>query len=159
MTTHLVTRLTQVLAAEERVHRSLRQVLAEERERMLDLDAESLYELAMRKEVLAEEGRLARDARAQASEDLAIALGLPAKNVTLSELCTALGDGAEPLYEAQSRLLAIVRAVFELSEANRTLGGDRLADVQATLQLLGKLVPASVLEPGQRGGTLVRRSA
>lgn len=166
MTLELVSNLTEILAVEERVHRELRKVLSEERDRMLELDAEALYELAMRKEVLAEEGGLAQDARLQASRDLAQLLGLPEKGVTLGQLCSALDEapppmcnGAMPLSEARSRLLAVVSAVSELSEANQRLGGERLADVQTTLQLLGRLAPTATRDSAGRGGHLVRRSA
>lgn len=159
MTSAFVAKLVEVLGVEERIHRELRRLLSEERGRMLELDAESLYELAMRKEVLAEEGRLAQDARLQVSSDLARSLGLPTEGVTLSQICLALGDTAGPLREAQSRLLAVVRAVAELSEANQTLGGERLADVQTTLQLLGRLAPAASFESASRSGSLVQRSA
>jgi len=154
-----ITQLAEVLAVEEHVHLELRKLLAEERERMLELDAESLYELATRKEILAEEGRLARDARTKVISDLARSLGLPEAGITLSQICVALGDAAAPLRAAQSRLLAIVSAVAELSEANQRLGGDRLADVQTTLQLLGRLAPTAGQGSSRRGGNLVQRSA
>jgi len=159
MTSALVSKLTEVLGVEERIHRALRRLLSDERERMIELDAESLYELAMRKEVLAEEGRLAQDARLQVSADLARSLGLPTEGITLSQICLALGDAAGTLRDAQSRLVAVVRAVSELSEANQRLGGERLADVQTTLQLLGRLAPAASVESAGRSGSLVRRSA
>ena len=154
-----MTRLLDVLRVEERVHLDLRRLLAEERERMLELDAEGLYELATRKEILAEEGRLARDARESATARLAESLGRAPTGSTLTELANAIGERAEPLREARSRLLAIVHAVAELAEANRLLGGDRLTDVQSTLHLLGRFAPDTARESARRGGHLVRRSA
>ena len=178
-----ISRLADVLAVEERVYRDLRELLSEERGRMLDLDAESLYGLATRKEVLAEEGRLVLEARTRAVDHLAKSTGISGPGTTLTQLCESLGDAARPLREAQSRLLAIVGAVRELSEANQKMGGDRLTDVQTTLKLLGRLVPlvsenasgmksgivaglgseGNALDPGRepphRSGSLVRRSA
>lgn len=154
-----ITKLVDVLAVEERVHHELRALLSDERERMLELDAESLYELALKKEILAEQGQLAQDARILASAELARALGLSEEKLTLSRLCLALGDAAGPLREAQSRLLSIVGAVAELSEANQRLGGERLREVRNTLELLGRLAPMAAREPAERAGQIVRRTA
>lgn len=159
MTSASASKLVDVLRAEERVYRSLRGLLASERERMIELDAESLYELAMKKEILAEEGRLAQAARIQAAAELARALEIHDPNPTLGRLCAALGDEAGPLREAQSRLMSIVKAVSELAEANQRLGGERLADVQTTLRLLGRLAPAASRGPTPDRGQLVRRTA
>lgn len=149
-----ISRLAEILAVEARVYRDLRRLLSEERERMLDLDAESLYGLATRKEVLAEEGRIALEARTQAVSDLADSVEVPRPGLTLSTLCDALGERAIPLREAQSRLLAIIGAVRELSEANQRLGGERLTEVQTTLQLLGRLAPiaSGMADTGNAGG-------
>lgn len=150
-----IEQLVDVLAVEERVHRDLRQLLTEERECMLNLDAQGLYEHATRKQVLADEGRLAEGARIQAARVLAQELGIEDEPVTLRRLCAALGERGAKLREAQSRLLAIVTAAQELADANRVLGGERLTNVQTTLRLLGRLAPAR--ESG--AGRLVRTNA
>ena len=149
MTGDHLERLLDVLEVEERIHREMRQLLGRERECMLELDAPGLYELARRKDALADEGRLAEGARIEAARRLAEALGISELPVTLSRLVEALGDEGGALREAQSRLVALVSAAQELAEANRLLGGDRLERVQTTLRLLGRLLPDS--DPGTYG--------
>lgn len=151
--------LLAVLDVEERVHRELRQILAGERERMLDLDTTGLYELVRGKEALAEEGRLAAEARVEAAKRLARSIGIQEETLTLSRLCEELGDEGALLRDAQSRLLALVTATQELAEANRLLGGDRLSHVQTTLHLLGRLLPEARSEDAGGGGRLVRTRA
>lgn len=157
MTAELIEQLLDVLRVEERVHRELRELLAGERDCMLSLDAAGLNERVVKKEALADEGRLAEDARIRVVHRLAQELKLDDEPVSLSRLCIALGEdtgeGAR-LREAQSRLLALVCATQELAEANRALGGERLRNVQATLKLLGRLLPTVEPERGQ----LVERS-
>ena len=159
MTAPMIAKLVEVLSVEERIHLELRTLLTQERGRMLELDAESLYELATRKEILAEEGRLAGRARARVIAQLAESLGLDESDITLTRICAALGAEADPLRAARSRLLSIVGAVAELSEANQRLGGDRLSDVQTTLELLGRLAPNLAGASTARAGRLVQRSA
>ena len=160
MSEELVEKLLGVLALEERVHRDLRELLAEERERMIALDADALYGLAARKEVLAEEGRLAEGGRVALVDQCAQGLGIRETPVPLGRLCDALGEeAAVPLREAQSRLVAVIGAVRELAEANRALGGERLAHVQSTLKLLGRLSPTLPADGAAQAGSLVRTSA
>ena len=159
MTAALRDQLLEVLDVEERIHLELRQILARERELMLELDANGLYELARRKEALADEGRLVAEARVLSANRLARAIGIEEDPVTLSRLCEALGDEGAPLRDAQSRLLALVAAAQELAEANRVLGGERLNHVQATLHLLGRLLPDVRPEDAGSAGRLVRTCA
>lgn len=159
MSEALIEQLLAVLDAEERVHRELRQVLASERERMLELDAAGLYELARSKEALAEEGRLIAEARVEAANRLASSLQIGVRPVTLSRICQALGEESAALRDAHSRLLSLVAATQEIAEANRMLGGERLIHVQTTLQLLGRLLPEAANAPARGGGHLVCTSA
>lgn len=160
MSEELARKLLDVLALEERVHRDLRELLAEERGRMIALDADALYGLAARKEVLAEEGRLAERGRVALVNQCAQGLGIGELPISLGRLCDALGEAASaPLREAQSRLVAVIGAVRELAEANRVLGGERLAHVQSTLTLLGRLSPSLPSDGAAQAGSLVRTSA
>ena len=152
--------LLDLLEAEEALYCSLRDLLREERERMLALEADALGGIVERKQSLAEEGRLAEEARRVLVARMARSLGLGSDEVPLAELCAALDpQSAARLAEARSRLVAIVTAVRELAAANRALGGERLAFVRTTLQLLGRLAPQADVERASSPGALLRTSA
>jgi len=160
-----VERLCTVLEAEERLYVSMRDLLQGERELMASLDAAGLERSVRRKETLAEEGRFLEASRVEVVADLAEKLGFTQARPTLSQICEALGEDAGRLREAHSRLAALVGAVQELLEANAAFAGEAQAQVQATLQLLGRLLPESSsyepggAEPTPAGGRLVRQSA
>lgn len=147
-----IARLAGVLQLEERIYRELAAVLRRERELILSLDAAGLHTLTAEKEALAAEGRVAEQSRIAVTEPLAAELGIRERPVTLRAICERLGDRDDRLREAQTRLVAAVGAVRELVEANRVLGGRRLSSVQATLKLLGRLVPVAAAKPGTPSG-------
>jgi len=160
--------LLTVLESEERLYRELCEVLQQERELIINLDAAGLEDAVLRKEALSAEGRLLEEGRIEVATRLAAALGLPSERPTLSGLCDALGEGGDELRRAHSRMVALVGAVRELLDANAGFAGESLGQVRATLQLLGRLLPGDVtygpgaavpgpIVPGS--GALVRRSA
>lgn len=159
--------LLAVLESEERLYQELRQVLQQERELIVNLDAEGLEQAVMRKEALSAEGRLLEEGRIEVAARLAGALGISADPPTLSALCDALGPGAGELRSAHSRMVALMGAVQELLDANAGFAGDALGQVRGTLQLLGRLLPgdstygpaAELPRPATASGALVRRSA
>ncbi len=161
----LAGRLLTVLEAEEKLYLELRSLLQEERAWLVALDAARIEEAVQRKESLAAEGRLLEEARIELARALARELGVDDERPTLSRLCARLGDDAEPLQRAHSRLVALVGASRELLDANAGFAGEALAQVRSTLQLLGRLLPAqptyapdlAAAEP--TGARLVRRSA
>ena len=171
MSTTAIEQLSAILRSEESLYRELLGLLQRERELMVDLDADGLGELVRQKETLAAEGRLIEQGRIDVAARLAIDLSISSDPVTLSQICVRIGDDGDELREAHTRLVAIVSAVRELVQANRTMGGDRLSFVQKTLGLLGALLPGRTAEPGAYGrtgavpeavlpgGHLVRRSA
>lgn len=166
-----IEQLSAILGSEESLYRELLALLQRERDLMVDLDADGLGEVARQKETLAAEGRLIEQGRMEVAGRLASALGISSAPATLSEICERLGTDGAGLREAHTRLVSVVGAARELVEANRVMGGDRLAFVQNTLGLLGRLLPGRVAEPqayerngvvpeaALPGGHLVRRSA
>lgn len=166
----LLRQLIDLLLLEERVYRELAAVLREERELIVSLDADGLDALARRKDALAAEARIAEESRVGVARSLGRELGVAEEPVTLRLLCERVGEPDLGLRDAQTRLVAVVGAVRELVDANRVLGGNRLANVQTTLKLLGRLAPAVADPVGSRGaapaaalargvGRLVRTSA
>ncbi len=163
----LCERLAGVLDAEEDLHRELQSVLAREREVMVALDADALANLVQRKETLAEEGRLLEESRSEVAARLAAALGCSEASPSLSEMCARLGSEAGRLPESQRRLVALVAATRELLNANASFASDSLAQVRATLRMLGRLVPVDsgygptgTPRPVEHAsGRLLRRSA
>jgi hypothetical protein len=160
-----VARLADVLAAEERLYVELRDRLQQERDCMVQLDAEGLEAVVAAKEVLADEAALLEESRVAVVEELREALGLPALP-TLSALCEALGPDGAPLHERHSRLVALLAAVGELVEANASFARESLAQVHATLASLGRLLPGEpvyapggVRAPAAAPGRLVARVA
>jgi hypothetical protein len=137
----LVARLLVVLEAEHALYLRLRDLLRREREVLGLLDARRLEQVAREKEELADEGRLLEESRIDVARELARELGLASERPRLVELCTRLGADAAPLRSAHNRLVVSVGAARELLEANRALAGDALAQVQATLRLLGGVLP------------------
>lgn len=166
--TDLAERLVAVLESEEDLYRELRDVLQRERELLVALDAVAFEALVRRKETLAEEGRMLEESRVAVARELAAALGASRDPLPpLADLCARLGPTGARLREAQSRLRALVGATRELLDANATATGDALAQVRATLRMLGRVLP---LDPvyGPRGqtapeeassGRLVRQTA
>lgn len=159
-------RLETVLAAEERLYVELRDLLQRERECMVNLDATGLEDVVLRKEELAGEARLLEETRIQVAGALARELGLREPRPTLSELCDRLEGRASGLREAHTRLVALLGAVRELADANAVFAGDSLAQVRASLELLGRLLPTQpTYRPDARAeatlpaGRLLRRSA
>lgn len=164
----LCERLVAVLESEEDLYRELRDVLQRERELLVTLDAIAFEALVRRKEALAEEGRLLEESRVAVARELVTALGVAADPLpALSDLCTRIGPEGDRLRDAQSRLRALVGATRELLDANASSTGDALAQVRATLRMLGRVLP---LDPvyGPRGmptpeeassGRLVRQTA
>ncbi|MCZ7617316.1 MAG: flagellar protein FlgN [Myxococcota bacterium] len=148
-----VDRLDQALEAEERLYVELRDLLQQERTHLVDFDAESLERLVETKELLAEEARLLEDSRLSVATRLAEQLGLASEPITLSRLCEALGSDASRLADRHSRLVALLGAIRELSEANASFAREGLGQVRETIRLLGRLLPS---EPTYRGATSMR---
>ena len=162
----LTTKLLGVLEAEEKLYVEMRNLLQNERELMVELDAAGLERVAMEKAALADEGRLIEETRLALCGELAAELGLAAARPTLSRLCGALGEESRPLRDQHTRLVVLVTAVRELVDANRNFAGDCLAQVHGTLRLLGRLLPENAaygadarVDGGTASGHLVRRTA
>ncbi len=159
-----VSRLLSLLGAEEAVYRELHAVLQRERVHITELDWQSLEEAVRTKEALADEAALLEESRVELIRALAQTLGLDEERPTLTRICQRLGGGADGLAEAHSGLASLVGSVRELLEINATFAGEALAQVQATLRVLGRLAPARTTY-GPRGldapdaGSIVRRSA
>ncbi len=156
-------RLAQALAAEEKLYLELRDLLQQERAHLVDFDAEALERLVETKELLAEEARLLEDSRIHVATRIAERLGLGSEPVTLSRLCEALGPEAKELEESHSRLVALLGAIRELSEANASFAREGLGQVRETIRMLGRLLPseptyraAAVMHPAPDVGRLVR---
>jgi hypothetical protein len=161
----LVTRLAQLLAAEERLYVELRDLLQEERDCMVQLDADGLEAVVAAKEVLADEAALLEESRLAVTKELADRLGVPTLP-TLSALCEALGEDGEPLHDGHSRLVALLAAVGELVEANASFARESLVQVRGTIASLGRLLPGEPVytpdgarAPAAGTGRLVARSA
>lgn len=167
MVPELVARLLTVVEAEVRLYTELRDVLQEERDHIVNLDAAKLEDCVRRKESLASEAMLLEESRIELATALGGALGLPEARPRLSLLCQRLGPDAGELGEAHSRLVARIGAVRELLDANAAFAGDALAQVRATLELLGRLLPAEPTyqpdvapgPPAASAGRLLRRTA
>ncbi len=163
--------LTTVLGAEEALYLQLRDALQEEHAMMATLDAEGLSAIALRKEELADEGRVIEDSRRALARELARELGLDDPEPRLSRLCEALGPEGAALREVHTRLVVLLGAVRELMDANQALAGDALSQVRGTLRLLGGLVhgeitydpqalsESSAESPRLGVGQLIRRTA
>ena len=63
------------------------------------------------------------------------------EDARLSEVCDYLGVEHEALRATHNRLIIVVSVVKELLDANRGLVGQSLAEVRATVDLLGGLLP------------------
>lgn len=162
--TDSVERLVDLLTAEEELFVELRDALQQEQACLVSVDARGLDEAVRQKETLVAEARMLAESRVALVESLSAELDLPAEGTTLSEICDALGSGSPALRQAHARLAALVAAVRELLDLNAAFAGEAMAQVRATLQLLGRLAPG----PGTYGpggvemgapGRLVRRSA
>lgn len=148
-------KLEKVLEAEEQLYVELRDLLQRERACLVDFDAEGLEQMVEAKELLAEEARLLEDSRLVIAQKLAGQLGFGTHRITLSRLCETMGSPAAMLRERHSRLVALLGAVRELSEANASFARDGLGQVRETLRLLGRLLPA---EPTYRGAAVPPRA-
>lgn len=162
-----VRELQTVLEAEIALYVELRELLQRERELIVNLDAVGLEDTVRQKEALAEEGKLLEESRIEVAARLAGELELGPERPTLSQICDRIGVESAPLRRLHSRLVALVGAVRELLDANAGFAGDSLAQVRATLQLLGRLLPTDPTYTTLGGadasrvaaGQLVRRSA
>jgi hypothetical protein len=161
----LVARLLVVLEAEHALYVRLRDLLRREREVLGLLDAKRLERVAREKEELADEGRLLEESRLHVARELAGSLGVASERPRLAELCARLGAEAAPLRVAHNRLVVLIGASRELLEANSALAGESLAQVQATLRVLGGLLPEDArYAPGTgtrpaSSGRLLRQTA
>lgn len=162
----LCARLLTVLECEEKLYLELRSVLQRERELVAALDAKGLDEMALRKEALADEGRLLESSRLPIAAALARELGQDDARPALSLLFAQLGPEADALRERHARLVALIGAVRELLEANAFFAHEAREQVRGTLRLLGRLLPSPQtygaqgvpeMDPGT--GRLVRRTA
>lgn len=145
-------RLEQALAAEEKLYLELRDLLQQERTYLVEFDGEALERLVETKELLAEEARLLEDSRVHIATRIAEHLGLESGPVTLSRLCETLGPEAGGLSESHSRLVALLGAIRELSEANALFAREGLGQVRETIRMLGRLLPS---EPTYRAAAAV----
>ena len=157
-------RLAAVLDAEHDLYELMRELLQEEREALLLLDAAALESLTLRKQALADEARVLEEGRQGLTRRLAGPLGLDAEGLRLSEICVRLDPHASELRRAHNRLLIVVGVVRELLDANAELAGRSQAQVRATLEALGALLPERGGyhpggRPGSAPGQLVRESA
>ncbi len=162
-----VDRLLAVLEAEEKLYLELRDLLQQERSLVLDLDGAGLEDLVRKKEALADEGRFLEESREAIAQELARQLGVDSEPLTLRRLSETLkAEKADGLRRAQARLAALVGSVRELLDANSAVAGEALAEVQATLKVLGRLKPSEPtygpqFESGEvpNAGRLLRRLA
>ena len=156
-------RLRVALDAEADLYERMRDLLQEEREVLFCLDPVRLEELTRRKAELADEGRVLEDGRRTVTRLLSQRFSLP-EHVRLSELCDRLGTEHEALRATHNRLIILVSVVKELLDANRGLTGQSLAEVKATVEVLGGLLPdrGPYGHDGASGsgtGRLLRRTA
>lgn len=162
----LCARIVTVLECEEKLYLELRAVLQRERELVAALDANGLDEMTLRKDALADEGRLLESSRLAVAAELARELGIDEGPPALSRLFPQLGPEADPLRERHARLVALVGAVRELLEANAFIAQQAREQVRDTLRLLGRMLPAGqtygaqgLPEPDPGTGRIVRRTA
>lgn len=163
-TEHTVSRLVEVLESEAKLYVEMRTVLQQELDSIAKLDVTELEEAVRAKETLVVEARLLEEGRQALAKEVAGDLSVDDEDPTLSRLGEALGARGGSLREAQARLAALVGAVRELLDINTAFAGESLAQVQATLSLLGRLATVDATygpggPAGGDGGRLVRRSA
>jgi flagellar biosynthesis/type III secretory pathway chaperone len=130
-------RLQVVLEAEAGLYERLRDLLQEEREILCSLDASRLELLTQQKAALVDEGHVLESNRQAVVLQLATELSLAPEGLRLSVLCERLGRGHDGLHQAHNRLVVLVGVVRELLQANRSLAGQSLSEVRATLDALG----------------------
>ena len=140
-TAEVARRLYAILSEEERLYLEMKVLLQEERQRMVLRDADGIEIAVRRKEGLAGEGKLLEECRRKLMLEMAVALGLPEHEATLSSVCVLLGSEGGDLRSIHGRLVALIAAVRELLEANSSFAGEALLRVQSTLRLLGRLLP------------------
>ena len=158
--------LVRVLDAEIDTYTRLRDVLQSERTAVLDQNLEALTQSLSEKEALAAEARLLEENLAEQVTATAAELGMEAARPRVSEIAHFLGRAGAPLTDKQLRLAALVGTVRELIDANSQSTRQSLAQVRATIQLLGRLwpdpptyQPDASPDPSERRGGLVTRSA
>ncbi len=162
-----VSRLVEVLESEADLYVEMRTVLQQELDSIAKLDVTELESAVRAKETLVVEARLLEEGRQALAKEVAEDLDVDDDEPTLSRLGEALGTRGRSLRGAQARLAARVGAVRALRAINNAFAGESLAQVQATLSLLGRLATVDATygpggpagTPGAEGGRLVRRSA
>ncbi|MFT5694521.1 MAG: flagellar biosynthesis/type III secretory pathway chaperone [Myxococcota bacterium] len=162
-------RLFTVLAEEEKLYLELKALLQAEREHIASRNTDEIEQTVMAKEGLAREGKLLEECRQRVMREVAVSIGLPESDATLSRISAALGEEGGELRAIHSRLVALIAAVRELLTANSTFAGEALNRVQSTLRLLGRLLPdeptygrspsRQVAQPHMKPGRIVRQSA
>jgi hypothetical protein len=156
-------RLQTVLEAEVELYGRMRDLLQEEREILFCLDAERLEDSTRRKAELADEGRVLESGRQALVAQLAHELALPAEGLRLATLCDALGPEHAGLRQVHNQLVILLGVVRELLHANRSMAGQSLTEVRASIDALGGLLPETAYGPDgarrQTTGRLLRRSA
>lgn len=167
-TAEIAKRLFNVLAEEERLYLEMKTLLQEERQRMVLRDVDGIEVAVRRKEGLAGEGKLLEECRRKVMAEMAIELGLPEGEATLSRVSAALGSEGLELRTIHGRLVALIAAVRELLESNSSFAGQALIRVQSTLRLLGRLLPdeptygrtaaSQIPRPHMKPGRIVRQS-
>ena len=157
-------RLERVLEAEIDLYTRMRDLLHEEREILLCLDAERLEDSTRRKAELADEARVLESGRQAVVAQVSREHSLPLEGLRLASLCERLGPEYTGLRRAHNQLVILLGVVRELLDGNRSMAGQSLAEVRATVDVLGGMLPerASYSADGERRiatGRLLRRSA
>jgi flagellar biosynthesis/type III secretory pathway chaperone len=141
----ILNRLLALLDTLERVYRSLRGELENERAALTAANLADFLVARDRKEALLNRLQVLEDQRVRQTDQLAAALDLPPATVTVSRLAHHLPPvEAGRLKACGDRLTAILAQVGKLNGVNRALIGASLGFVEGSLQMLqGLRRPAS----------------
>ena len=148
----ILNRLLTLLDTLEKVYRSLRDELENERATLIAANLAGFLVARDRKEALLNRLQELEDQRVRQSDQLAAALGLPPATVTVSHLARHLPPAeAGRLKACGDRLTATLAQVGNLNGANRALIGASLGFVEGSLEVLqGLRHPTSIYHPNGR---------
>ena len=136
----ILNRLLALLDTLERVYRSLRGELENERAALTAANLADFLVARDRKEVLLNRLQELEDQRVRQTDQLAAALDLPPTTVTVRRLAHHLAPAEAGRLKARSdRLTAILAQVGNLNGANKALIGASLGFVEGSLRVLQTL--------------------